>query len=264
MIIPRSEGPPAALITGAASGVGAALSSRLQADGWVVAGVDVTASSSDVSVEADISDPEAMANAMRQVCSCLGRLDGVANCAGIFPPDPAPAHVVSAEAWERVIAINLTGAFFVAKESLPHLCASKGSLVFVASMAAAMPTPGSSAYTASKAGVLGLMRSLAIEYGRFGVRVNAVSPGWIDTPMAAPVLGKEEWRASIESRIPAGAVASDADIASITAFLLSAASQAMTGSELVADGGQHLTANIGDRDLDRVWRKFSHAAGGTA
>ena len=250
---------PVAVVTGAASGLGSEVVKTLQRYGWAVAGFDIGHEAvSDLALVADVTDALSVRYAVDATIARFARIDGVVNCAGAFPSIPAPTHGVSVEVWNRILSVNLSGAFFIARETLRYLCESRGALVFVASIAESSPNPGSSPYAASKAGVLGLMRTISVEYGRFSVRANAVCPGWIDTPMAAPALRSERGRARIESEIPIGHVARPSEIAEIIEFLLSNRAAAITGAQIVADGGLQLTANVGDGEVNRLWTKFDN------
>lgn len=194
----------------------------------------------DLAIEADVTEEPVVTEAVEQAVRVLGGLDGVAHCAGIAAKGRRPLHTVSLEDWDRMIRVNLTGSFVVARAALPHLTRRGGAVVLVASVNARWPQPGGAAYAAAKAGVVALARAIALDYGSAGVRANAVSPGWIDTPMASAVLGLPPVRRQIEASIPLGRVSAPADVAELVGFLLSGASRQVTGAEIILDGGQSL------------------------
>ena len=242
-------GPRRAIVTGAASGLGRACVEALRARSYAVAALDVEP----VEVEAelvfrcDVSDLAAVATTVAQAASALGGVDAAAHCAGIHQDLVAPLHEVKPETWERTIAVNLTGSFAFARAVLPELVKTRGALVLVASIAVTQPRPGAAAYAASKAGVATLARAVALEYADQGVRVNSVSPGWIDTAMAAPMLERSSLRGRIEQSIPVGRVAAPEEVAAAIAWLLSSESAYVTGADLVIDGGLAVSAFAGKR-----------------
>jgi len=253
-----STAPRRALVTGAASGLGRACVSALRARGYLVAALDVSPADikADHVVGCDVSDAQAVAGAIAQALEALGGLDAAAHCAGVFPDQLVPLHAVEPATWERTIAVNLNGAYAVARAVLPALAESRGALVLTASVTATQPQPGAAAYAVSKAGVAALARAAAIEYAHLGVRVNSVSPGWIDTPMAAPVLGRAALRERVESAVPAGRVAAAEEVAAAIAWLLSEESAYVTGEDLVIDGGLAISAFAGQGDAARSWRRL--------
>ena len=246
-----------ALVTGAASGLGGALCALLHREGWTVAGLDLRASDTDVSLEVDITDASAVAEAVASVVATLGRLNAVAGCAGRTPADFRVAHRLGDKEWDAALRVNLYGQFFLARGVLPHLVASRGSLCLVASAAAGHPLPGAAAYSAAKAGVVSLGRSLALEYGPRGVDVFVLSPGYMDTPMAAPTLSRPALREKIEAEIPIGGIAQPGAIAEVLLFLLSGAARHLSGQELVVDGAKGLTAYGGVGMVNKLWERDS-------
>jgi NAD(P)-dependent dehydrogenase (short-subunit alcohol dehydrogenase family) len=241
------------MVSGAASGLGAALCVLLRSAGWHVAGVDLKPSEADLSLTADVTDPEAIATAVASAVDAFGALDGVAGCAGSTPREFHLAHVTTDSDWSSMIAVNLTGQFLLARSVLPHLVRSHGSLCLVASVSAAHPLPGAVAYCAAKAGVVALARSLALEYAPTGVSVNVVSPGYMDTPMAAPTLARPEMRDRIASAIPVGDVASPAAVAEVILFLLTGNARHLAGEEITVDGAQGLTSYGGVPMVKKLW-----------
>lgn len=250
-----------AIVTGAASGLGAALLALLRAEGWRAVGVDRVLPDNDPDFHcADVSDPAAVERAVAQIHADVGDLHAVAHCAGIFRNTLTPLHLTTDDAWGETVGVNLTGAFHVARACLPHLMRSRGSLVLVSSVGAFNPQPGGSAYAASKGGVAALAGSIALEYGTQGVRCNAVMPGYMSTAMAAPLVARPHLREQLESEIPLGRISDPLEVAALIAFLLGPTSSYLTGQNIVADGGATLTSMTSRRDIDRMWRPASQSS----
>ena len=182
------------VVTGAASGIGLATAERLLAEGGVVVGADVAAPP-DLGpdfhfVAADITDESAVAAVLAAVPD---RLDGIVHAAGVA--GGGPVHLLDLAEWERVIAINLTGTFLVAKAALarmieqPRIDGERGSIVTLASVEGLEGTAGGSVYNAAKGGVVLLTKNIALDYGPSGIRANAVCPGFIETPLTESVFG---------------------------------------------------------------------------
>jgi NAD(P)-dependent dehydrogenase (short-subunit alcohol dehydrogenase family) len=247
-----------AIVTGAASGLGRACVELLRAQSYAVAALDVRAAGleADHVGACDVADIDAVADAVGEALGTLGGLDAAVHCAGVFPEQAVPLHAVSPSTWERTIAVNLTGAFAVARAVLPALAQTRGALVLTASVAAEQPQPGAGVYAASKAGVAALARATAIEYAHLGVRVNSVSPGWMDTAMSAPVLERDALRERIERAIPAGRVAAPQEVAAAIGWLLSQDSAYVTGQDIVVDGGLAVSAYVGEGDVAATWRRL--------
>jgi NAD(P)-dependent dehydrogenase (short-subunit alcohol dehydrogenase family) len=199
-------------------------------------------------VTADAADAAAARGVVEKVLASFGRLDVlVANAGG---HGFAPVAETDDEAWERALRANLTTAFTMAREALPALIETKGQIVIVSSLAGLFAGPSVAGYTVGKHALIGLTRTLARDYGRSGVRVNAVCPGWVQTPMAdeemdefaghAGLTSREEAYAAVTADVPLGRPAYPAEIASIIRFLGSGESSYMTGAVLVADGGAHI------------------------
>jgi NAD(P)-dependent dehydrogenase (short-subunit alcohol dehydrogenase family) len=246
-----------ALVTGAASGLGRACVQVLAERGARVAGLDLVSEGidADLALACDVSDNDAVSGVVTRVAESWGGLDAVAHCAATFPSTAVPLHVLPPQVWDRTVAVNLTGAFHVARATLPHLLRSRGALVLVASAAAQHPQPGAAVYAATKAGVAGLARALAVDYAHRGVRVNAVSPGWMDTTMAAPVLGRPRLRERVEQRIPLRRVAAPEEVAATVAWLLSEDAGYVTGHDLAVDGAMGLMSYVDDGDIETTWRR---------
>jgi NAD(P)-dependent dehydrogenase (short-subunit alcohol dehydrogenase family) len=240
-----------AFITGAASGIGSACALRFAGEGAHLAGFDLNAdgdarwneaaraapgaflAAGDVRSEADVQ------RVVQQVQERCGRIDIVINSAGVA--GGGPVHVLPVEEWERVIDINLKGTFLVCKHVLPGMLAQhSGSIVNIASIEGIEAFEGGSAYNASKAGVVLLTRNMAIDYARQGIRVNALCPGFIETPLLRQVLdlpGLEEYRARIIDAHQMGRMGQPQEIASAALFLASDEASFVTGHALVVDGG---------------------------
>jgi len=238
------------VVTGAGSGLGRATSERLAGEGAVVACLDVRKEGAEETVseitknggrarayQVDVSDPGSVKAAVGAAVADLGRPTVLVNCAGIGKF--AHAHEMPFEEWSRIIAVNLTGTFLVSQAVLPHLLDGGGNIVNVASNAGLMGQAYSAAYCASKGGVVNLTRALADEYIRSGVRVNAVAPGGIDTPMqdSFKILPEGiDLRAFAKIRSPFGNCTA-AEVAGLIAFVASDEGRYMTGSIVSIDGG---------------------------
>jgi len=245
---------PAALVTGAASGLGRAVVGWLRAAGWRTAGIDLSpAAGADFDAVADITDGDALAGAVAAAVEHLGGLDGAAACAGVNATSFALGHRLPRADWDRLLSVNLTGAFLTAQAVLPHLVSRRGALVIVSSVSAHHPLPGAGHYSAAKAGVVALTRSLALEYAAAGVRVNSVAPGYMDTPMSSPVLGRENLRRRIEETIPLGRIAEPGDVAEVVGWLLTPGARYLTGQDVTVDGGLGLSTYSSRALIDRLW-----------
>ncbi|WP_296625528.1 SDR family oxidoreductase [Rhizorhabdus sp.] len=236
------------LVTGAASGIGKATALRLSEEGASLLCVDINAAGAAAtaetcgnaaSMQVDVSDPAACDAAVAEARARFGRLDGLANVAGVGSFGHAAA--TSDAEWQRVIGINLTGVFQLTRAALPAIEVQGGAIVNIASAAGLVATPYAAAYSASKSGVVGLTRSVAAEYARRGVRVNAICPGAVDTPLIAGGFDAIEGvDMDLFGRMTPliGPVAQPEDVAAAVAFLLSRDACFITGTTLAVDGGQ--------------------------
>jgi meso-butanediol dehydrogenase / (S,S)-butanediol dehydrogenase / diacetyl reductase len=188
------------LVTGAASGIGRATVERLADEGATLACLDVQADAVEevaelarkAGVEAravvcDVADEAAVEQAVAEVVGAFGRLDVLCNIAGIMRC--AHSHEVPTEQWDQVIGINLTGTFFMTRACLPHLIRTKGNIVMAASTSSLSGHPYMLAYAASKGAIMAMTYTLAVEYAKRGLRVNAVAPGGIETPLSSATGG---------------------------------------------------------------------------
>lgn len=234
-----SDAPRVVVVTGAASGVGHATATMFRDAGETVFGLDVNPSVPDgvTYVETNVAS-KASVDAAIATCAQHGRIDVLANVAGIVQFGRFE-HIDEAEL-DRVLAVNLKGPFLLTQAALPHLKAAKGCVVNVSSVAGRVPQPYAAAYGASKGGLTQLTKNLALELVPAGVRVNAVCPGTIDTPMVAKVA--ESYPTDLEPRISErlfmqmpGAIP-PGDIAAAIGYLASPAAAFVTGEVLAIDG----------------------------
>ena len=185
------EDQPAALVTGAASGIGAAITARLQAGGWRVAGIDLRESAADLALICDVSDAAGVAAAVRAATERLGRLRLLVTVAGYY--EMTPIGEITPEAWRRMLAVHVGGTFNACRAVVPAMVAAgEGCIVTVSSELALAGGDGDAHYAAAKGAILGLTKSLGAELAGSGVRVNSVAPGPCDTPLLAP---DSPWRA---------------------------------------------------------------------
>jgi len=237
------------LVTGAASGIGRAVAERLGDEGARVVAFDVQpeglaaledgCAARGLSVttrRCDVSEEQEVEAAIADCTARFGRLDVLVNVAAILRSDRL--HELRTVDWQRVIAVNLTGTFFMCRAALPHLLVSRGNIVNVASTAAIHGQPYAGAYAASKGGVLALTKSIAIDYVKQGVRANAVLPCDIATPMFSQFAMPEggDWKLLKRVMAPKGSGV-PADVAGIVAMLASDDAVHVTGAEVRVDGG---------------------------
>jgi NAD(P)-dependent dehydrogenase (short-subunit alcohol dehydrogenase family) len=244
----RLEGK-VALVTGAASGLGLATADRFTKEGATVVGLDVTAGPGVAQV--DVRDEAAVAGAVDALVAEHGHLDVVVNYAGMA--GGGPVHMVDAASWDEVLDVNLKGTFLVDKHALrPMLAQHSGSIINVASIEGLQGTEGGSSYNASKAGVVMLTKNMAIDYGRAGIRVNCICPGFIDTPMFRAVMGSDnmaQHRDTYRDLHMLGRFGRPEEIASAALFLASDDASFVSGHALVVDGGFLAGTRTGLSDL---------------
>ncbi len=235
----RMEGK-VVVVTGAASGIGAATSDRFRSEGATVFGWDLEGSDAAV----DVRDEAAIEAEFAAVVAAHGRLDAVVHAAGVA--GGGPVHLVTGEEWARVIDINLTGTFLVGKHAVIVMLGQdavdgeRGAIVNLASVEGLAGTEGGSSYNAAKGGVVILTKNMAIDYGRSGIRVNAICPGFIDTPMLQSVFtmdGMEPIKRDITAAHQLGRFGRAEEIAAAALFLCSSDASFVTGVALPVDGG---------------------------
>ena len=229
------------VITGAASGIGAETARLFAEEGAKVVGVDLAdGAPGDLAIKADVADEAAVKATYEQAAEEFGGIDVLFNNAGINPTDDESVLDTDLEAWERVQKVNLTSVFLCCKHGIPHLLARGGGSVintasFVAVMGAAV-SQGS--YTASKGGVLSLSRELGVEFARRGVRVNALCPGPVNTPLLQELFAKDPEKAARRLiHVPMGRFGEAREVAQGALFLASDDSSYVTASTFLVDGG---------------------------
>jgi NAD(P)-dependent dehydrogenase (short-subunit alcohol dehydrogenase family) len=229
------------VITGAASGIGARTARRFAEEGATVVGVDLRDDSEgELALALDVCDEDAVRDAYAQVRERFGRVDVLFNNAGISPTDDASVLDTTYEAWRRVQRVNLDSVFLCCKHGIPHLLeGGGGSVINTASFVATMGAATSQiSYTASKGGVLAMSRELGVEFARRGVRVNALCPGPVDTPLLRELFAADEVAANRRLvHVPSGRFASVDEIANAALFLASDESSYVNATAFMVDGG---------------------------
>jgi NAD(P)-dependent dehydrogenase (short-subunit alcohol dehydrogenase family) len=250
-----------AFITGASSGIGFATALRFAREGAVVVGLDLAKCPDWKQVGdaapgagfhvADVRDAAAQQAAVAATLARHGRIDVLVTAAGIA--GGGPVHLISAEDWQRVQDINLTGTFLSAKLVLPSMVERRsGSIVTIASVEGIEGCEGGSTYNASKGGVILLTKNMAMDYGRLGIRVNCICPGFIDTPLFRNTVGgafPEEIRERIRQQHKLGRFGRPEEIAGAALFLASDDASFVSGVALPVDGGYTAGHSVGVAEL---------------
>ncbi len=230
------------VITGASSGIGAETAALFRREGATVVGVDLRddAPGVDLALACDVADEDAVRGMFATAREAFGRLDVLFNNAGISPPDDASVLDTSLEAWQRVQDVNTKSVFLCCKHGIPHLLeAGGGSVINTASFVAVVGAATSQiSYTASKGAVLALSRELGVQFAREGVRVNALCPGPVNTPLLQELFAKDPAKAARRLvHLPMGRFAEAREIANAALFLASDESSYVTASTFLVDGG---------------------------
>jgi NAD(P)-dependent dehydrogenase (short-subunit alcohol dehydrogenase family) len=233
-------------VTGGGSGIGEAIVKRLASEGAVVAVLDIDLAGAErVAAEAgsakayhaDVTDPAQMMAVFDQIVAEHGQLDGAVNNAGIGGPF-IPTADYPLDWWNRTLAINLTGVFHSMRAELPHMVkAKRGNIVNMSSICGFVGQAGTAAYVATKHAVIGLTKTVALEYGAQGIRCNAVCPTYVQTPLTLAELKDPAIWTELDARHATGHCATPEDVAAMVAFLLSDDARSVTGSAHLVDGG---------------------------
>lgn len=238
-----------AIVTGAGQGIGREIALSLAKNGANVVLIDISDKIFDVlkeienlgvqglAVKCDVSKAEDVEKAVKEAITKFGRIDILVNNAGIYPFKPILQ--MTEEDWDRVLDINLKGTFFMTKAVLPKMIEQRGGkIINIASIAGSMVGyPNLAHYSASKAGVVGFTKAVALEVAQYGINVNAISPGPIQTPGTEAIgLTKELYEQTVRS-IPLGRIGLPEDVANLVVFLASDKSSFITGQNIVIDGG---------------------------
>jgi NAD(P)-dependent dehydrogenase (short-subunit alcohol dehydrogenase family) len=232
------------VVTGAKGGIGAATVEAFSREGATVVGVDLAADSpGDLPLACDVTDEEAVRDLYARIRAEFGHIDVLFNNAGISPNDDGSVLDTGYEAWQRVQDVNLKSVFLCCKHGIPHLLENdppnRGSVINTASFVAVMGAATSQiSYTASKGGVLAMSRELGVEFARRGVRVNALCPGPVDTPLLRELFAKDPKKAARRLvHVPTGRFARAGEIAAGALFLASDESSYVTATTFLVDGG---------------------------
>jgi NAD(P)-dependent dehydrogenase (short-subunit alcohol dehydrogenase family) len=235
-----------AIVTGAGSGIGAATAKALsdRGDKVVCADINLEAAKQSaaglrdaIAIDVDVTNSASCERMVREAIRSFGDVDSIVTCAGV--EKHGLGHEFSETDFDWVVGVNLKGTWLSARSAVQAMIQAGhgGTVVMIGSINSVVGNPGASAYCASKGGVLMLGKTLALDWAPFGVRVNIIGPGVVDTPMSARSLADPEKRAKMMEKTPLGRPAPPAEIASVVAFLTSEASSFMTGAYVPVDGG---------------------------
>jgi NAD(P)-dependent dehydrogenase (short-subunit alcohol dehydrogenase family) len=233
-------------VTGGGSGLGEAIVKRLASEGARVAVLDIDPGAalrvageagSSIAYQADVTSAAQMMSVFAQIVTDHGALDGAVNNAGIGGPF-IPTADYPLDWWDRTLAVNLTGVFHSMRAEIPHLLnRGKSAIVNMSSICGFVGQAGTAAYVATKHGVIGLTKTVALEYGAQGIRCNAVCPTYVQTPLTLAELKDPAIWATLDARHATGHCATPEDVAAMVAFLLSDDARSVTGSAHLVDGG---------------------------
>ena len=223
-----------AVVTGSASGIGAAIAEAFAADGARVAGIDLQPSRCELSLEADVTDEEAVRGAVAAVAERWGRIDILSTNAGIAVRKPV--EELESDDWDRVIAVNLRGVFLASKYALPHM-GSGAAIVHMGSVVGLTGTRNRAVYTATKGAIVALTRNMALDYAGRGIRVNCICPGFTRTPLTEKLFADPERESRFTALHPLGRLGEPEDVARAAVFLASEDAGWITGVALPVDGG---------------------------
>jgi NAD(P)-dependent dehydrogenase (short-subunit alcohol dehydrogenase family) len=244
-----------ALVTGGNSGIGLGMARALAAAGadvaiWGTNAAKNAAAQAELAksgrrvlaLACDVSDEKAVEAAFAETLAKLGRVDGCFANAGVSGRGTASFLQMSSEEWHRVLKVNLDGAFYTFRTAARHMVerGGGGSLVGTASLAAIEGAARSEHYAATKGGMISMIRALAVEFARHGVRANAILPGWIETDMTANAIGNAKFAGNVLPRIPMRRWGTGDDFGGIAVYLMSSASAYHTGDTFLIDGGYAL------------------------
>lgn len=229
------------LVTGASSGIGLACAQYFFKNGATVFAAQRTQSNAEFEfVQADFEKTNTPEKVIAEVIKKEGKLDVLVNNAGIM--QEGFAEDTSLQSWEKTLTVNLTAPFLLIKHGIPHLRKTQGAIVNIGSIEGLGSNPQHASYCASKAGLHGLTRAIAVDHGNEGIRCNAVAPGWIDTPLNVDFVESmpdpEAFKKDIGSIHPLGRTGKPEEIAELVGWLSSDASSFLTGQIITADGGR--------------------------